>query len=55
VEAYNLPIGLRDWFVTKLMDHLEMEQNARENSSSGNTKTLSAMNQPRRPPGMGNK
>ena len=55
VEAYNLPIGLRDWFVNKLMDHLEMEQNARENSSSGNTQTLSAMNQPRRPPGLGNK
>jgi hypothetical protein len=55
VEAYNLPIGLRDWFVNKLMDHLEMEQKARENSSSSNTQTLSSINQPRRPPGLGNK
>ena len=55
VEAYNLPIGLRDWFVNKLMDYLEKEAAALKSPSPGNTQTLSATNQPRRPPGIGNK
>jgi len=55
VEAYNLPIGLRDWFVNKLIEHLEMESEARNNSSSGKAQTLSAANQPQRPRGAGNK
>ena len=55
IEAYNLPIGLRDWFVNKLMEHMEAERNAMNNSYSGNTQTLSANNQPPRPLGIGNK
>jgi len=55
VEAYNLPIGLRGWFVDKLMDHMEAERNAMDDNSSGNTQTLSAGNQPQRPYGVGNK
>ena len=26
IEAYNLPIGLRTWFVEKLKDHFEKEK-----------------------------
>ena len=52
-EAYNLPIGLRDWFVNRLMNHMEDEKAAMKTSSSSNAKTLSNNNQPRRPPGLG--
>tara|TARA_R110001592_G_scaffold34454_1_gene118556 strand:+ start:201 stop:428 length:228 start_codon:yes stop_codon:yes gene_type:complete len=52
VEAYNLPIGLREWFVERLAQHLEAESNARNSSSSSsNTHTLSSHNQPAAPPG----
>jgi hypothetical protein len=27
-EAYNLPIGLRDWFVKRLTEQLEKEKQA---------------------------
>ena len=51
-EAYNLPIGLREWFVDRLVRHLEDEARAMKgSSSSGNTQTLSANNQPQAPPG----
>ena len=51
VEAYNLPIGLRDWFVNRLAEHMEAEQNAQNAASSGNNvTTLSAANQPPPPP-----
>jgi hypothetical protein len=52
-EAYNLPIGLREWFVNRLMQHMEAERSAASNSSGGKSKTLSAVNQPAPPPGMG--
>jgi len=52
-EAYNLPIGLREWFVNRLMRHLESEREAMNSSSSGNSKTLSTRNQPPAPPGVG--
>ena len=29
VEAYNLPVGLRGWFVQKLSDQIEKENEAR--------------------------
>ncbi len=48
-EAYNLPIGLREWFVKRLIKQLEAEKEAIENASKGgnqNTHTLSAFNQP---------
>ena len=54
-EAYNLPIGLRDWFVKRLMRQLEDEKEAMDNGSrgsSGNSQTLSAQNQPSPPPHM---
>jgi hypothetical protein len=53
-EAYNLPIGLRKWFVERLIKQLELEKEAIENASSGNdrgsqTHTLSEHNQPHAP------
>ena len=54
-EAYNLPIGLREWFVKRLMKQLKEEAEAVEKASKGrggaNTQTLSAHNQPAAPPG----
>tara|TARA_R110002020_G_scaffold9035_12_gene36198 strand:- start:93 stop:341 length:249 start_codon:yes stop_codon:yes gene_type:complete len=53
-EAYNLPLGLRKWFVERLIQQLEAEKAAMEDSSSSkggsNTQTLSAHNQPQLPP-----
>ena len=46
-EAYNLPIGLREWFVNRLSEQMEAETNARKASySSNNVQTLSSTNQP---------
>ncbi len=51
-EAYNLPIGLREWFVERLAQHMEAERSAMNASAtSNNTHTLSAQNQPQMPPG----
>jgi len=51
-EAYNLPIGLREWFVERLAKHLEDERSAMSSASTpSNTHTLSANNQPAAPPG----
>jgi hypothetical protein len=53
-EAYNLPIGLRDWFVKRLTEQLEKEKQAIENSSNGgNFQTLSSHNAPQMPQGFG--
>ena len=30
IEAYNLQVGLRRWFVNKLMDHINKENEAAE-------------------------
>ena len=54
-EAYNLPVGLRKWFVERLVQQLETEKEAFENASSSGgsrTQTLSAGNQPPPPPQM---
>ena len=50
-EAYNLPIGLRNWFVKRLVKQLEQEADAVKNSSKGggSSQTLSAHNQPPTP------
>ena len=51
-EAYNLPIGLRKWFVERLLKQLEDEKKAIEGASSGGgrqTYTLSPENQPKMP------
>jgi hypothetical protein len=51
-EAYNLPLGLRTWFVKRLVRQLEAEAEASEKASKGNkrgSQTLSAHNQPTTP------
>jgi|GEM_PF-1172377 len=54
-EAYNLPIGLRVWFVERLIKQLKMEKEAMESaqaqpgSSGGSRQTLNASNQPKSP------
>tara|TARA_B100000123_G_scaffold243598_1_gene198492 strand:+ start:95 stop:319 length:225 start_codon:yes stop_codon:yes gene_type:complete len=52
VEAYNLPIGLRNWFVGRLTEHLQMENDIRAKSNSGNVRELSSANQPAPPAGL---
>tara|TARA_R100000008_G_C3534109_1_gene140966 strand:- start:58 stop:288 length:231 start_codon:yes stop_codon:yes gene_type:complete len=53
-EAYNLPVGLRTWFVERLVEQLKKESEVIENASKGGNnsgaQTLSAFNQPQRPP-----
>jgi len=46
-ESYNLPIGLRKWFVERLVQQLEAENEAMERSTKGSSKTqtLGAHNQ----------
>jgi hypothetical protein len=56
-EAYNLPVGLRKWFVERLVKQLKDEKEAIEEASKNKGKsfqTLSAHNQPARPPGLDN-
>jgi hypothetical protein len=54
-EAYNLPVGLRVWFVERLIKQLKMEKEAAENSHAqqgsggGSRQTLNASNQPQAP------
>ena len=47
-EAYNLPVGLRNWFVKRLLRQSEDEKEAIEKASQGggNSQTLSAQSQP---------
>ena len=48
-EAYNLPLGLRKWFVQRLAKQIKDESDAIKNASRGSgtsTQTLSAHNQP---------
>ena len=52
-EAYNLPIGLRGWFVQRLVKQLEIEKEAVEGASKGSgggSQALTAQNQPQMPP-----
>ena len=53
-EAYNLPIGLRTWFVQRLISQIEKENEAMKNAqnSSSGAQTLSAFNQPKPPPNL---
>lgn len=53
-EAYNLPIGLRGWFVERLIRQIEQENEAYKNASNGSgnssgVQTLGAHNQPPTP------
>jgi len=51
-EAYNLPVGLRKWFVERLIKQLEAEKEAIDQASSSSrnektqTYTLSETNSP---------
>tara|TARA_R100000700_G_C3149259_1_gene128441 strand:- start:895 stop:1128 length:234 start_codon:yes stop_codon:yes gene_type:complete len=50
-EAYNLPVGLRKWFMDRLIKQLKMEHDAIEKgksgeSSSGGAQTLTKYNAP---------
>ncbi len=49
-EAYNLPVGLRMWFVDRLITQLKREKEAVDGATSGagsgNTQELTAQNQP---------
>ena len=51
-EAYNLPVGLRTWFVNRLIKQLEDEKEAIENAnnSNSNSQKLSSTNSPKLPP-----
>ena len=53
-EAYNLPIGLRTWFVMRLARQLKEESEAINNSSKGNSggTPLTPYNNPQMPPDM---
>jgi hypothetical protein len=60
-EAYNLPVGLRKWFVERLSKYIQ-EQNeamqAAQNGSGnphGKTQTLTEFNSPAPPPNWGGK
>jgi len=50
-EEYNLPVGLRKWFVERLIKQIETENEAIETASKGGGRgqTLSARNQPPAP------
>jgi len=51
-EAYNLPIGLRKWFVERLVRQLETERDAidKASSGSGRSQELTSQNQPHMSP-----
>ena len=56
IEAYNLPVGLRTWFLERLAKQLEDEKKAIEKASKGRggnseTHELSSFNQPKPTPG----
>jgi len=58
IEAYNLPVGLRDWFVKRLVKQLEAEKEAIDKASqsggqNSSTHTLTSANQPTPPPQIG--
>ena len=49
-EAYNLPVGLRRWFVERLIKQLQMEKEAIEDASKNGGKrsqVLTANNEPK--------
>ena len=51
-EAYNLPIGVRTWFVKRLIKQIERENEEIQKASKGggsSSQTLNQFNQPARP------
>jgi len=54
-EAYNLPVGLRKWFIERLIQQIQDENKAVEEaraSGGSSTQTLTANNAPTMPPHM---
>lgn len=53
-EAYNLPIGLRNWFFNRLVKQLKDESEKLKNSSNSKqgSQQLTKHNQPRPPPNL---
>jgi len=54
-EAYNLPVGLRTWFVGRLVQQIKTENEAIEQANKGggnNSQTLTPQNAPAMPPHM---
>jgi len=53
LEAYNLPVGLRKWFVERLIKQLEDEQEAIDQANRGGSRsqTLTQDNAPPAPSG----
>ncbi len=55
IESYNLPIGLRTWFVERLIKQLQAEKEAIESSSNSSSskrstrQELTTQNQPKMP------
>ncbi len=51
-EAYNLPLGLRRWFLERLAQQLAKERESYESASKGGSQaqTLNQFNQPAPPP-----
>jgi len=49
-EAYNLPVGLRDWFTNRLIKQLEAERDAASAAAKGQSTshTLNRSNQPKK-------
>ena len=49
-ESYNLPVGLRNWFVERLARQIEEENQAMEDAQRGGSRsqTLTADNAPQR-------
>tara|TARA_R110000824_G_scaffold194782_3_gene377467 strand:- start:5142 stop:5357 length:216 start_codon:yes stop_codon:yes gene_type:complete len=49
IEAYNLPVGLRKWFMQRLIKQLEREKESAEKGKGGgsdSTQTLTPHNAP---------
>ena len=44
IEAYNLPVGLRKWFVNRLIQQLEREKEAMEKAREGDGGKRKTMN-----------
>ena len=54
-EAYNLPVGLRTWFVKRLVKQIEKENKSMEDAArgkGGQSQELTALNQPQSPAGL---
>ena len=55
-ECYNLPVGLRGWFMKRLIkqkeDEKEAIEEARSGASTGKSQHLSSLNQPPPPQGL---